>query len=354
MLVVKPIDPTADDDWDQFVANHSFGWVCQMKVWNEILGASFKHFTSRYLCLKEKVAGRIKAALPLFQVKSCITGKRLVSLPFATLCDPLVNSKDEFTRLFNAAKALKCESRCKYLEIRIFQAGRYVNGCNMCLQKNYKHHYLELNKSVNELKNSFHRTSVKQRIRKAEKSGIEINEAQNDLEVEEFYRLHLSSRKRLFLPPHPRAFIQNIWKKLSARGMITLLFAKKNGRTVAAVLCFKFKERVSCEYSVVDNKYMHLNPNHLLFWTAIKNSKKEGFSIFDFGRTPAQHKGLIDFKRRWGTREVDLIEILYPESMTCRLTDYAGNRRKIVNSLCKRLPPGILCHLGNFFYRHMG
>ncbi|MBL0716170.1 MAG: GNAT family N-acetyltransferase [Desulfosarcina sp.] len=354
MLDVKICDPSVDEQWDHFVAGHPFGWICQMSVWKEILEASFKHLRPHYLCLKEKATGNIRAALPLFQVNSWITGNRLVSLPFATLCDPLVNSKDEFIHLSEAAKMLKEKTHCNYLEIRVFQAGKFVNDGLSCLQCNYKHHYIALNKSSQELKRSFHRTTVRQRIRKAEKVGLEVYEAQDETDLKEFYRLHINSRRRLCLPPHPYAFIQNIWQKLHSLNMISLLLAKKNDRNVAAVMCFKFKGRVSCEYSVVDDRYMHLRPNHLLFWNAIKNARQEGFSIFDFGRTPAQNKGLIDFKRRWGTREIDLIELLFPESMTCRHTDYGRFHRKVVMDLCKWVPGRAFLPLGNFFYRLLG
>lgn len=354
MLDVKICDPSVDEHWDHFVANHPFGWICQMRVWKEILEDSFKHLKPSYLCLREKATGRIRAALPLFHVNSWITGNRLVSLPFATLCDPLVISKEEFTQLSDAAMTLKEKTGCKYLEIRIFQAGKFVSDCHMCIQGGYKHHYIALNKSTHELMNSFHRTTVRQRIRKAEKVGLEVYEAKGEADVEEFYRLHVNSRRRLLLPPHPYTFIRNIWQKLQPLGMISLLLAKKDGRNVAAVMCFKFKGRVSCEYSVVDDRFMHLKPNHLLFWIAIKNAKQEGYSIFDFGRTPTQHQGLIDFKRRWGTREIDLAQLFFPESMTCRLSDYGGFRRKVVMGLCRRIPGRAFCNLGNFCYRHLG
>lgn len=354
ILDVEICDPNVDENWDSFVVNHPFGWIYQMRVWKEVLEASFSHLKPRYLCLKEKATGRIRAALPMFQVNSWLTGNRLVSLPFATLSDPLVNSKDEFIQLSDAAIVLQEKTCCRYLEIRVFQAGTFVTDCRMCFAGNYKHHYIALNKSSQELMRGFHRTTVRQRIRKAERMGLQIYEAQNETDVKEFYRLHVNSRKRLRLPPHPYNFIRNIWRGLQPLGMISLLLAKKNGQNIAAIMCLKFKERVSCEYSVVDDSYMNLNPNHLLFWVAIRNAMREGFSIFDFGRTPTHDKGLIDFKRRWGTEEIDLVELFFPASITCRVSDYDGVRRKVVMELCKRMPTKALRKFGDICYRHLG
>ena len=166
-------DPSLDEDWDCFVTRHPYGWVCHLSVWKEILQESFKHMKPCYLCLRQNPNGRIKAALPLYRVNSWITGNRLVSLPFATLCDPLVSSKDEFIMLFDAARKLKERAGCRYFEIRVFQTGRWVDNCHMSAYNNYKHHYLPLNKSPQELMKSFHRTTVRQRIGKAKKKRPE-------------------------------------------------------------------------------------------------------------------------------------------------------------------------------------
>ena len=133
-----------------------------------------------------------------------------------------------------------------------------------------------------------------------------------------------------------------------------MLFAEKDGRNIAAIMCFKFKGRVSVEYSVVDERYMQFNPNHLLFWFAIKKAKYEGYNVFDFGRTHVENKGLNDFKRRWGTKEIELIDIFFPETMKSRLSDHGGLGRKVVTGLCKRAPVKVLCNLSNFCYRHLG
>lgn len=53
------------------------------------------HERQLYFALLDKSAERIEDGLPVFHVKSLLLGDRLVSIPFATLCDPLVSSKTE-------------------------------------------------------------------------------------------------------------------------------------------------------------------------------------------------------------------------------------------------------------------
>jgi hypothetical protein len=46
---------------------------------------------------------------------------------------------------------------------------------------------------------------------------------------------------------------------------------------------------------------------------------REGFSVFDFGRTHYLHRGLIEFKSRWGTRMADLPQ--FSPSLASSLSD---------------------------------
>src|SRR5512136_2928209 len=95
---VALIDPVEDKRWDNFVEHHPFGWVCHLSGWKKALERSFKHLKGHYLVLFSNDA--IRAALPVFEVKSWLTGKRMVSIPFATVCDPLISNSNEMEVLF--------------------------------------------------------------------------------------------------------------------------------------------------------------------------------------------------------------------------------------------------------------
>jgi lipid II:glycine glycyltransferase (peptidoglycan interpeptide bridge formation enzyme) len=134
-----------------------------------------------------------------------------------------------------------------------------------------------------------------------------------------------------------------------------VLLAQKDSKTLAALLLFKFKDRVSVEYAVSDKTYVRLSPNHLLFWEAIKMAYEEGYEIFDFGRTSPYNKSLMDFKRRWGTAIVDLPQLIYPcEKVSCFLDQEKSWRYMSVTWPCKHAPDCLQPVLGNFCYRHLG
>ena len=127
-------------------------------------------------------------------------------------------------------------------------------------------------------------------------------------QLSDFYSLYVGTRKHLGLPPQPYGFIRSLWKTFAPSGAVEILAAELDGRQVAGILLLKYRERVSVEYSVHDERYRDLSPVHFLFWEAMKMSRAGGYRIFDLGRTAASNKSLMDFKRRWGTQVVDLPE----------------------------------------------
>jgi hypothetical protein len=351
---VSTIDPSQDERWDAFVEAHPYGWICHTSAWKEVLEDSYKHIKPKYLVLTDQKNGNIRAALPLCQVKSRITGNRLISLPFATLCDPLIDSEDEFKALFDVSIGLKDDLGCRYIEVRAFKSADSIGDSRLCLVRNYKHHSLALDREPQELMKRFHRTCIRQRIQRAEKSKLKVHEGESETDLKEFYRIYLKTRRRLRLPPQPYRFISSLWQKLYPLGFLTLLLAQHDGRAIGGIILFKYKERVSAEYAAMDDDFFNLSPNHLLFWIAIKKAQEEGYRVFDFGRTDPNNQGLMDFKSRWGTKTIDLIQAFSPISAAQQIGAHGAVSQKILGALCEKAPDLGYRAIGNFCYRHMG
>ena len=118
-MTIKLIDPITDPRWDKFVENHPFGWICHLSGWKQVLEKSFKHMKGYYFALLDN-SGNIQAALPIFEVKSWLTGNRLVSIPFATLCDPLISKSEEMAILLEAVLEYSEELKYWFIINKVF------------------------------------------------------------------------------------------------------------------------------------------------------------------------------------------------------------------------------------------
>ena len=163
------------------------------------------------------------------------------------------------------------------------------------------------------------------------------------------------TRQRLCLPPQPYEFIKSIWATFSKTNHISALLAVKDGNPVSGLMFFKFNDRVSAEFGVSDQVYWDLNPNHYLFWEAINSACREGYKIFDFGRTSPSNQDLMEFKNRWGAAEADLVEFHYPPQIRWEV----GAREhstpyRLMRHLCQHVSEPMFERLGGFCYRHLG
>jgi hypothetical protein len=351
---VREIDPKNDLYWDEFVDEHPFGWICHRSIWKKILENSFSNLKGHYLIICGIGASTIQSALPIFEIKSRITGNRFVSIPFASLCDPLISCKRELNLLIDSVFDLANKLKIPRIEVRTHISTGLINDERLLPITNYKHHFLLLDADLEVIKKSFHRSCVQQKIAKAEESNMTLHRASNEKDIRAFYWLHLITRKRLGLPPHPYCFIKNLWLALSPSNNIEIILAKKHEEYIAGILLLKYKNRVSAEYLACDYKYIHFSPNHYIIWEAIKSTYEQGYKIFDFGRSSSDCISLISFKSRWNTKVIDLTNFYYPEA--CRrkiINDHTTFLYKTVKIGCTLLPAFILPSISKIFYRHI-
>jgi len=350
------IDPIKDPRWDNFVEQHPYGWICHLSGWKYLLEQSFKHMKGHYLAIFDDSDENILAALPFFEVRSWLTGNRMVSIPFATLSDPLVSTREDMERLLGAAINLSNKLDTSYIEIRTLYADTTVLNQRFAGDLFYKHHYLRIDKDPEEIKKTFHYKAVRYEINKAKKSGLTLKTANTESDLRGFYDLYIKTRKRLGLPPHPYLFLETLWKTFFPLNMIEILFAMLEDRIVGAQIYFKFKDRVSMEYEVWDRDFKGTSPNHYLIWEAIKKANVQGYHIFDFGRTSPENLALMNFKKRWGTQIVDLPQFFHPKEAHLAKGYYHDNSvaHRLMGKICKNSPNFALKLIGNFCYHHLG
>ena len=219
------IDPVNDPRWNKFVEGHPFGLICHLSGWKQVLEESFPHMKGYYLALLGHDNDSILAALPIFEVKSILTGKRLVSIPFATNCDPLISSNKDIKELLDAAINLSETLGCSKVEIRTLASWPLVKDSRICRVVHNKSHQLSLETVPEELINTFRR-KVRWTIKKSMKSGLDLQLGISEGDLLEFYNLYVKTRKRLGLPPQPYLFFKLLWENFSPSKRITLLFVR--------------------------------------------------------------------------------------------------------------------------------
>jgi len=350
IVLINPLD---DRRWDAFVENHPYGTIYQHSSWMRVIALTYKHATPLGFVI-ENDQGNIRATIPCFIVKSKLTGTRIVSLPFTSYCDPLVNDKDDFAQLRNEIINRLESNSASYYEIRVLKCQDLVSDDRLKCHHYHKTHILDLSDGFEKVKQAFHKSFVVSSVKKALRCQVIVREGSSEEDLKRFYFIHAITRKRHGFPIQPYRLFKNMWEILYPQGYFTLLLAELNKIAIAGLILFKFKDTVSIEHAGSIPKYLSSRPNHLLWWRAIEMACKEGYHYCDFGKTPTDNQGLLDFKSRWGTKMYDLPYFYYPEVKGAMSLEQNDFRHRLLRCVGKYSPLSMAKIVGKIAYHHLG
>jgi CelD/BcsL family acetyltransferase involved in cellulose biosynthesis len=350
----------ADDaDWNDFASSHPLGLVYHLSAWRNVLEHAFPHIQGRYLVLREQDYGEIIAGLPVYTVRSWLLGNRMVSVPFASFCDPLVSSLAEFRELLPQIQNSFGRENGRSVSVRTRQlTGEFAADWG-APEAGYKHHYLPLDGHLDRIFASFNKSSVRQKVNKAARAGVSIVEASGPEAMRQCHAILAETRVRAALPPIPLSFYLALEKFMSPQHL-RIFLALQNGKPVACHLILAHKDLWISEYSGNSEDAIH-GVNQLLYWETIKRAQEAGAAAFSFGRTSARNQGLLAYKRRWGTIEENAGDFSIsdgsapsrPGGQSVRNRD-EGVPHRALRFMLARTPQPVCELIGKFCYKHLG
>jgi hypothetical protein len=288
------INPVQNPGWDLVVALHRDAGCFHTSAWAKVLHKTYNH---RPFYLQFSRGRRLAALIPLMEVRSALTGRRGVCLPFSDVCDPLIFDPAATDAVTDCLIRLARERRWKHLEIR---GGKLFYSDSSSTK--FHGHTLDLRHRVDELANHFD-SQVRRAIRKAERSNVSALVVRNRQAIDDFYRLHVQTRRRHGLPPQPASFFLNIYEHIIKPGLGFIVLAHRASRPIAAAVFFRFGKNAIYKYGASDQRSQEFRANNLVMWQGIQLLARTGVEKLHFGRTDFENDGLRRFKLSWGTQE---------------------------------------------------
>ncbi len=134
-------------------------------------------------------------------------------------------------------------------------------------------------------------------IRKAEKKGVTIEEAQDDDFVEEYYQqLQDVFKKQSLVPTYGKERVRDLILSLSASGNLLLLKARDPNRQCIATGIFLAGNGTMYFWGGASWRAgQHYRPNETIHWYAMKYWKARGMRRYDMGG--GEYKGKFGGKR---------------------------------------------------------
>lgn len=336
--------------WDDYVLRNQEASFFHLWAWREVIERSFR-FRPYYLCSKDQ-GGKICGILPLFLIRSRLTGRRVTSLPFSYTCGPLGDSEEIITNLAQDGLQVLEKTESKYLEIKADREEETLVKLGFRRNTYYRTYIVPLT-NRQENWNMLHKSSTQRSINKAKKDKVRIRFAQDQEELKQFHRLNLGTCRFHGIPPQPYEFLKNVWDILGRKDLVKLALAEYQNKFVAGAFFFLFRDKVYYMYGASDQKYLFCRPNHLLLWETMLWAIDNHYKTFDLGRVSEDNVGLAEFKKRWGGQQRDLYYYYWPQMKGVGATDRKGWKYRLATGVWKRMPLG-LTRRGAFLYKHLG
>ena len=346
-MTVYSLDPLEDPRWAEFVQRHPRASVFHTPGWLEALRRTYGYEPVVYTTSLPRA--ELTNGLVFCRVRSWLTGRRLVSLPFSDHCEPLVHNSEELSALIRSVELSRKQERWKYVEMRSTSPELQLEG-GFHTAKTFYLHRLDLRPSLDALLRSFDKDCVQRKIRRAEREGLTYEGGRSESLLQKLYGLLRITRRRHHLPPQPLDWFRNLVDCLGEDACIRI--ASKGSQPVAGILTLSHGKRMVYKYGGSDARLNNLGGMALLFWKAIQDAKQAGAEEFDLGRSDCDNAGLIAFKDRWAADRSNLTNWRCPAAAKPSLTD--GWRIQFAKQISSRLPDGVLTLAGKLLYRHMG
>ena len=281
-------------DWNAHFSGHCFTSLFSSLEWIEILSRTYGLDVQASILQHKSVC----AALLFSHIRD-IRGDRIVCLPFCDYCDPLVEDASLWNDVVEPLVALGVPVRLRCLRNRL-----PAEDPHFVLSRTAKWHGTDLTRAEDELWAGIS-PQARQNIRHALQSGVFVHEGRSVEDAQIFYRMHLLTRKNKYhLLAQPFAFFENIFTVFGQNDNVAVILAEHDGVPLAGILLLQFRDVLYYKFNAsVDQKY---RANDLLAWHAILFGHRRALTTLDFGVSEINQPGLIGFKRKFASDELEI------------------------------------------------
>jgi hypothetical protein len=281
------------------------------------------------------------------EIRSWLTGCRLVSLPFSDHCDPLADDPQQVRDILDHVAGVRQEHGWRYVECRPI-ATDDVDSASFAVSAEYLFHLVPLDRDPEVLFRRFHKSSTQRKILRAQREGLSCEAGRDARLLRQFYELLVVTRRRHGLPPQPFEWFANLADCF--RETMTVQIASHRGRPLAGMITLRHGTTTVYKYGGSEVAGHPLGAMHLLFWNAILEACAGGDTCMDLGRTDMEDAGLARFKERWGAGRTPL---RYWRSPGVQSTG-ARARIRLARWGADWAPHSWRAAVGRVLYRHFG
>ncbi len=293
-LEILSFDAALADQWRAFVDECDEATLFHGLGWKRAVERSFGH-RSHYLLARR--AGCVAGVLPLFEIASVLTGRFLISVPYATYGGALIRGDDpdgaDTTRaLLDAARRIARQVGARSIELRSPTA-RFDA---LPVARSHATFRKVLPASERALEVFLPRKARAAGRRAAEQHRLEASFGDEHLKT--VWQLYVRSMRRLASVNYPYRFFQALIDATPGAHVVGLVSCE--GRPVAGLFSFIHRRTFMPYFVGLDERSAIYGLSHYLYYASMQWAVRHGCEVYDFGRSRLDNPGPFDFKRHCG------------------------------------------------------
>src|SRR5262249_550461 len=115
-MKVYQIDPTVDPRWERFIEKHPQASIFHTTGWLAALQQTYGY--EPLVFTTSPPSHELTCGFVVCGIRSWLTGRRLVSLPFSDHCNPLFETPSQLNAVIGHVREVLKNKSWKYLELR--------------------------------------------------------------------------------------------------------------------------------------------------------------------------------------------------------------------------------------------
>src|SRR5215470_3524849 len=216
-MAIYAIDPLRDPRWAEMVERHPRASVFHSPGWLEALRRTYGYEPVAYTTSAPR--SDLINGLVVCRVRSPLTGRRIVSLPFSDHCEALVDRAEELECLLEFLERETVTEGWRYVELRSVSPLEHHRAAFQA-QRVFYGHTIDVRRETTALFRSFSKTRCQQMIRRAERIQLAYEEGRSVALVRTFYDLFRRTRRRHAVPPPPLTWFETVADCLGEKAKI--------------------------------------------------------------------------------------------------------------------------------------
>lgn len=348
--------------WDKFVASHPEGQIYFTTNWLKIIQQESGEKLIRLACIDDEE--NILGVMPLVTTKGFPLGMggvaasaRLSSLPRTPIGGPLSVTDEINTLLLDEAIKLLDKYPGKILQVK--SLSDKLNSSKeelVCIPWRESYIFkIPVDKNT-ELRfgDSRNHSTIKRAVNKAITNNVTIKVTESMGDLITWHKLYVDTMRYHSTPARSIEFFQSLWKKFHSSGNLKLYLAIHKDKFIAGSLLFYFNGYAIYAFNGSDRNTFELRPNDLIHWQAISDSQQIGCHTYDFGEVSKNETGLAAYKKKWGTKIIQIYHYYFPEQISLYgneidIESVQGWKQKII----EKLPLSVSAMMGKWTYKYL-